>query len=588
MAKHLTHILIGILLMTVTFGMLSSCNSDNDIIDPADRVMQDGTWEGTGEGRGGTILVRIKVENHIISEAKAMSQSESSFAQEALNAVLNRAIGRDDYLTLEADGVTGATLTSKGVIDALSMAIANAKGEKTETDQQYGDSQCDIVVVGAGGAGLCAAVEAASKGCDVIVLEKQGIIGGNTNYSTGGINAAMTSVQMSLGIEDSWSLFYEDTMKGGHYLNDSVLVKSFVEHGPLTIDWLIRLGADLSDVGIMGGSSVKRTHRPKGGSAIGPHLMKVLKEASASEQVEIRTRNKVTGLIIEGQSVCGVKVENSNGSSYDIRSKAVIIATGGFGANIEKVTQYCPQLKGFPTLNHKGATGDAFAWAEAAGGSTIHLDQIQIHPTSECENHILITEAVRGNGAILVNADGKRFVNEMQTRDVVSEAILSQSGKMAYLIFDQQVRISLASIETYHNQGVLKTSETIDGLASAIGISNDSLTSTLTRYTEMQQNGEDKDFGRAASAMTAPLNEPPFYAVGVTPAIHHTMGGIRVDKNLHVLRNDGSAIPGLYAAGEVTGGLHGANRLGGNGVGDIVVNGKIAGNTAAAECCGKQ
>ena len=274
------------------------------------------------------------------------------------------------------------------------------------------------------------------------------------------------------------------------------------------------------------------------------------------------------------------------GYAYSILAKVVIIATGGFGANLEMVTRYCPNLRGMATLNHQGATGDAFTWIKAVGGYLIDLDKIQIHPTSEYVNHILITEAVRGNGAILVNSDGQRFVNEMQTRDSVSAAILSQRGGMAYLLFDQQVRQSLASIETYQNQGVLISTATIAELADKMGINRQTLTSTMSRYTEMQLNGKDDDFGRAASAMTAPLNVPPFYAVGVTPAIHHTMGGIKVDPDMHVLREDGTVLPGLYAAGEVTGGLHGANRLGGNGVGDVVVNGKIAGRNAAKEILG--
>lgn len=577
-----TFVLILALLLPLLIP--TSCSTDpldNPNVEPEEMLMRDGEWEGTSEGRGGTILVRINVINHAIQEAKAISQSESSFAQEALNQVLANAVNRTDSLSLETDGVTGATLTSTGVIDAVNMAIAAAKGIQTDQETAYTDATCDVVVIGAGGAGLSAAVEAASAGSRVIILEKQGILGGNTNYSTGGINAAETSVQQGLGIEDSKQLFFDDTMRGGHYLNDSLLVRSFVEHAPATIDWLIGLGADLSDVGLMGGSSVKRTHRPKGGTAIGPHLMKVLKEASESEQVEIRTNSRVTGLIVESGSVCGVTVENRDGSTFTVRAQAVVIATGGFGANLDMVTRYSPEFSGFPTLNHKGATGDAFAWVQAVGGGLVQLDQIQIHPTSEYVNHILITEAVRGNGAILVNAEGLRFVNEMETRDVVSAAILAQTGGMAYLVFDQQVRKSLASIETYYNQGVLKQADTVEGLATEAGLPTTHLAATLTRYTQMQQAGNDEDFGRAASAMTAPLNTPPYYAVGVTPAIHHTMGGIQVDKEMHVLRADGTVIPGLFAAGEVTGGLHGGNRLGGNGVGDIVVNGKIAGRNAA-------
>ena len=209
------------------------------------------------------------------------------------------------------------------------------------------------------------------------------------------------------------------------------------------------------------------------------------------------------------------------------------------------------------------------------------MEYIQIHPTAEADNHILITEAVRGNGAILVNRAGNRFVNEMDTRDVVSAAILRQEGGDAFLVFDQSVRSSLSSIETYANQHLLTEGKDIGELASRTGLPSAAFSATMARYAAFQKAGTDDDFGRTGTQMTSPLQTPPFYAIRIKPAIHHTMGGIRVDADMHVLRADDSPVPGLYAAGEVTGGLHGANRLGGNGVADIVVNGKIAGRKAA-------
>ena len=330
------------------------------------------------------------------------------------------------------------------------------------------------------------------------------------------------------------------------------------------------------------GSSVKRTHRPKGGSAIGPHLMKVLKTASEKENVEIRTSNKVTGLLtgLDG-SVTGVKVENVDGSTYQLSAQAVIIATGGFGANLAMVAKLQPSLSGFATLSHPGATGDAFEWVTAIGGVTIQMANIQIHPTAETTSHLLITEAVRGNGAILVNHKGLRFCNEMDTRDVVSAAILEQSQGEALLVFDQGVRRSLASIETYANQHLLSQGNTITELANAVNIPAETLSQTISRYNTQQKAGRDDDFGRSATGMPVSLEEPPFYAVRVSPAIHHTMGGLSVNTQTQVLRADGTPIGGLYAAGEVTGGLHGANRLGGNGVADIVVNGRLAGLAAS-------
>ena len=581
--KH-TKLLFALHFLVLCSLMLTSCSNDDNGIEPTGQVLQDGEWTGSGEGRGGSIIAKVTVKNHQVELVTIVSQSESVFAQDAINSIVESAVGRTDVMSVEVDGVTGATLTSTGVIDAINMAINASMGKKPESVKIYKDGTCDIVIVGAGGAGLSAAVAAAETdgSLKIIVLEKQGIMGGNTNYSTGGINAAETDVQRSLGIEDSKDLFYDDTMRGGKQENIPALVRNLVEHAPVTISWLIGLGTDLSDVGLMGGSSVKRTHRPLGGAAIGPHLMKVLQTASNKDNIEIRTSNKVTGLLtsIDG-SVTGVKVQNADGSSYTLTSKAVIIATGGFGANLDMVTRLQPSLSGFATLNHPGATGDAFGWVTAIGGDTIQMANIQIHPTAEATNHILITEAVRGNGAILVNHGGQRFCNEMDTRDVVSAAILEQDGGEAFLIFDQAVRQSLASIETYANQHLLVEGVSVEELASLVGIPPEKLSESVSRYNDQQKKGIDDDFGRSATEMTRSLETPPYYAVCVTPAIHHTMGGLSVNTETQVLRADGSPIPGLYAAGEVTGGLHGANRLGGNGVADIVVNGRLAGMTAS-------
>ncbi len=561
--------------------MFTACSNDDHPSQQTIEGLRDGVWTGSGEGRSGTIIAKIEVEGGAIAKALIVSQSESVFAQDAINTILGCAVGKRQSMSMAVDGVTGATLTSQGVIGAINMAIMAAMGSQAEASPKYQDATCDIVVVGAGGAGLSAAVAAAETGSlKIIVLEKQGIIGGNTNYSTGGINAAETDQQKSLGIADSRQLFFDDTMRGGKNENIPALVWNLVDHAPATISWLSGLGADLTDVGLMGGSSVKRTHRPKGGAAIGPHLMKVLREATAHQNIEIRTSNKVCGLLYTDGTVTGVEVQNADGSSYTLRSKAVIIATGGFGANLEMVTRLQPALSGFATLNHPGATGDAFEWVMPLGGATIQMANIQIHPTAEATNHILISEAVRGNGAILLNQAGERFCNEMDTRDVVAAAILGQPSGQAFLFFDEAVRKSLAAIETYANQHLLIESNTIAELASLTGMPAESLAKTLARYRAQQAAGVDDDFGRSAAAMT-PLETAPYYAVRVKPAIHHTMGGLSVNTETQVLTADGKPIPGLFAAGEVTGGLHGANRLGGNGVADIVVNGRLAGLAAA-------
>ena len=570
--------LFYILSLTLGISLLAACHTEENGTNlPEAAVMQDGVYEGLGEGRSGMIKVAIEVENHILTAIRILSQSESKFAQPAEQQIMDAVLEKQ---TVEGvDAVSGATLTSNGMLTAIGMAIDASKGIQQE-EVTYSDTSCDIVVVGAGGAGLSAAVQAASMGADVIVLEKQGIIGGNTNYSTGGLNAAETSVQQKLGIQDSKQSHFDDTMSGGHFLNDSSLVATLVNKAAEAVDWLISLGADMSNVGQMAGSSQKRTHRPNGGAAIGPHLMAVLNKSVKAENISIRTRNTVTALTEQNGKVTGVKVSTSKGT-YSIQAKAVILATGGFGANLSMIGQYRPELKDFHTSNHHGATGDAFGWVAPLQASLVLMDQIQIHPTGESGSHLLITEAVRGNGSILVNREGVRFANEMWTRDKLSDAILQQTGKKAFLVFDQSVRESLSAIENYAQQGLMTSADTPSELAEALQLPVSAFVETMEKYSLYQTTGEDKDFHRKAEEMPRPLTEAPYYAIEVEPVIHHTMGGIRINPQAEVVNQAGKAIPGLYAAGEVTGGVHGGNRLGGNAVADIIVFGQIAGTSAA-------
>lgn len=544
------------------------------------QAFNDGVWTGTGNGRNGDIKIEITVQNGKIASGKVLQEEETDFAKPAIQKVIDLAVKTQKVNGL--DVVTGATITSNATMEALQNAIAVSNGNAATKNVAVSDTSCDIVIIGAGGAGLCAATEAAGKGAKVIVLEKMAIAGGNTNASTGGLNASETSVQKKLNIEDSNDQYYADTMKGGYNLNDPALVRNMVEKSAETVDWLISLGADLSDVGKMAGSTNKRTHRPQGGAAIGAHLVPVLKKAAEDAGAELRFNAKVTDIIEENGKPAGVKVSTADGD-YKITAKAVIIATGGFGANNDMVVKYKPELAGFGTTNHKGATGDAFAWIEKFNAALVQMEQIQTHPTVVPSNGLMITEAVRGNGAIMVNREGKRFGNEMATRDVMSKDILAQTGKTAYLLFDQGVRESLKAIEGYVKQGLLTQDDTLAGLAAKLNMSAENLEANVKAYNDYQASGNgDKDFGRKASEMPRAIATGPYYAVEVGPAVHHTMGGIKINTNAEVLNTSDAVIPGLYAAGEVTGGVHGGNRLGGNAVADICIYGKIAADSALA------
>ena len=436
----------------------------------------------------------------------------------------------------------------------------------------------DVVVVGGGGAGLSAAIAAREKGAEVVLVEKMLMLGGNTNYATAGINAANTKLQKKLGIEDNAELFYKDTMKGGKNVNNPELVKKLTADSANIIDWLTERGADLSEVVFTGGQSAKRTHRPTGGQAVGPVIVDALAETAEKDGIDVRTESEVTKLIKTGDKVTGVEVKHK-GETYNITAKAVVMATGGFGANAKMVAEYKPSLEGFGSTNSPAITGDGIKMVKAVGGDLVDMTEIQTHPTVVHKKTAMITEAVRGEGAILINREGKRFVSELETRDVVSKAELEQTGKSAFLVFDQEVREKLGAINGYVRKGFTVEGATVEELAGKIGVDAKGLVETMAKYNGYVKAGEDKDFGK--TALPRELVKAPFYAIEVSPAVHHTMGGVRINTNAEVLTADGRVIPGLFAAGEITGGVHGANRIGGNAVTDITVYGKTAGENAA-------
>ena len=469
------------------------------------------------------------------------------------------------------------------IVSIIMLAIGTLTGcgtSKPKTSENNISTKTDIVVIGAGGAGLSAAVEAKNAGANVIVLEKMPMVGGNTLRATGGINAAGTKFQKEKNIKDSVDKFYEDTMKGGYYKNDPELVKVLTSEAAGAVEWLSNLGADLTDVGRLAGASNDRAHRPAGGGEVGSEIVKTLKKTAEDKKIDIRLNNKALEILTDDkENIKGVKASNEEGKEYTIDAKSVIITTGGFAANEEKVVKYNPSLKGFGTTNQPGATGDGIDMAEKLGADLIQMDQIQTHPTVDTKTGMMITEAVRGNGAILVNHDGKRFINELATRDVVSKATLDEKGKTAYLLFDDNVRKSLKDIESYINMDIVVQGDSVEDLAKKINIKPDILKKTVNDYNEFVKNKKDAEFNR--EDMPRSFGNSKYYAIEVAPAVHYTMGGIKINKNAEVIDKSGKVINGLYAAGEVTGGVQGGNRLGGNSLADIIVFGRIAGKNAA-------
>ncbi len=458
------------------------------------------------------------------------------------------------------------------------MGAGVALADEAATGGDY-----DIVVLGMGGAGMCAAIAAKEAGAEkVALLESEAIEGGNTNFSSSGMNAAYTKYQQEAGIEDSVDLFISDTISGGKNWNNVELVTQMCEGSADGIDWVAAHGLELSDVTTMGGASVPRCHRPADKKAIGSELVPALAQATTDAGVEVFMETKATALTTdESGAVNGVDAETADGTVH-FSAKAVIVATGGFGANFDLIKEYRPDLADYVTTNKSSIRGDGMVMAQKAGANLIQMSQIQTHPTVYQENGSLIGEAVRGGGGILINNAGDRFYNEMGTRDAVSAAELQQPDGKVWCFYDQTLYDANAVCAKYDSLGMSTKYDTLDDVAADLGFDVAELQATLDTYNAAVADGGASDpFGRT-TGLVAPLDTAPYYVIPCGPGIHHTMGGIYIDGDNQALTIAGEKIPGLYAAGEVTGGIHGANRLGGNAVCDIVVMGINAGQKAAA------
>lgn len=581
---------IGFLILSLIMVLVAGCGQEKSSgANEEAGKFTPGTYEGTSTGHGGEITAKVTVSKDKIEKIEITADGETgSIGDGAINQLTEDIINTQ---SLAVDAVSGASESSAGILEAVTLALEKAGADITALkdpanklaveEKKQEDITVDVVVVGAGGAGLSAAVEAKEAGKSVVILEQMPIIGGNTNRATGGINAAETTIQEENGIKDSKQTFYDDTMKGGHNLNDPELLQTLVDNAPEAIYWLNDMGANISRVTLSGGATNPRIHTPADGSPIGPVVVSVLSKKLEELDVQILLNTTAKKLIEKDGAVVGVEAVDKNDNPFTVNAKAVILATGGFGANSEMVEQYRPELEGFSTTNHAGATGTGIVMAQEVGADLMQIEQIQIHPTTDPETGYLFTEGLRGDGAILVNKEGKRFTDELLTRDVVSQNILQQTDKMAYLITNQEMADENASLAGYIKDGYATKGDDIASLAKELGIDEAALETTMNTYAKYVKNGKDEEFDR--DHLTQSLENGPYYAIPVTPGIHHTMGGVKIDTKTHVLNKEGEAISGLYAAGEITGGVHGGNRIGGNAVADIIVFGRIAGQTAAAE-----
>ena len=598
-----------------------------------------GTFTGTAQGLGGDVTVSITFEDSKITNVTAEGKDETEgIGSKAIESMPEAMTASG---SINVDTVASATVTSNAILEAAKAAIEAAglnpddyMGTSTSEPVSAEDAtyDCDVVVVGAGGAGMTAAITASDNDKSVIIVESQEVAGGNSVRSTGGMNAAKTEYQdsnefgESAGVEktlasaesytgenedfikeltetvktqwaeyqanptgyfDSVELFELDTMIGGKGINDPELVKTLVENSADAIDWLDSIGATLHNVGQFGGAAVKRIHRPVNDEgktlSVGSYVVPILEKNVEDRGIEVlysTTANQI--LTDDNGAAVGIVAEGKNGETVTINAKSVVIATGGFGANNEMVAEQNPTLDGYITTNAPGILGQGIKMATAIGAGTVDMNQIQLHPTvhvADDGSANLITEGLRGDGAILVNKEGKRFYDEVSTRDKVSAAENEQTDGVVWMIVDQKMYDASTVIQGYVKKGWMVTGDSVEELAAAMDIDAATLQETIDNWNTCVANKSDPDFGRTSFA--EPL-EGTFYAITVQPGVHHTMGGLTIDTSAEVLDGvHGNVIPGLFAAGEVTGGVHGANRLGGNAVADFTVFGRIAGQSAA-------
>jgi len=530
------------------------------------------------------LVINVSLESDRIADIEMVSGPQQVEFVTSFEEIKTRIL---DANTPHVDAISGATSQSEAVKKAVSKAMV--KSTKARVAEEGGDTcapkNYDVVVVGSGGAGLAAAIQAHDEGASVLIVEKMPTIGGNTIKASAGMNAAETRFQRVKGIQDSKALFYAETLKGGGNKNNPELLRRFVENAPEAIEWLARRGIMLNDITTTGGMSIDRTHRPRDGSAVGGYLISGLVRNVTKRGIDVMLDTAVDDILFSDGEVSGVRLLTDENEAVTVQAKSVVVATGGFSANSAMVVKYRPDLEGFVTTNHKGATGGGIALLERIGAGTVDMGEIQIHPTVEQNTSYLISESIRGGGAILVNQQGSRFYNEMSTRDKVSAAIIALPEHFAYIVFDEHVRAKNKAADEYIAKGLVTSASSPRALAAALGMDEQAFLATLERYNGFVEKQHDDDFGRT-TALRAPINEGPFHAIQIAPGVHHTMGGVTVNTQTEVLNTEHQVIPGAYAAGEVVGGIHGENRIGGNAVADIIIFGTLAGHQAAVRARG--
>lgn len=638
--KKLTKVMIFAL---VAMLVLTSCGKKEP--SATEGLFKPGTYEVEVDGYGGKMKVATTLSADKIEKVEVLEHGETDGI--GTNAVAELPGKIVEGQTLNVEAVTGATVSSTAILDAVKQAIKDAGGDpdalmNAAEGKESGEAvveETDVVVVGGGGAGLSAAVSAAQEGAKVILVEKTGALGGNTIRAGGPYNAvdperqknvpaadensmakimALTEKEaksprhqelmdeLKKDIEeynngpkdhlfDSKALHKLQTYDGGDYVGQLEFIEKLVDESLETSEWMAGNGVKWTDdITTVPGGLWPRAHLPV--NSAGKDYIDAGEHAATELGVKIMLNSPAEELIVEDGKVVGIK-GTTDGAPLEIRAKVVVLATGGFAANTEMRKLYNPDLgEQLPTTNSPAITGDGIKMAEAVDANTVGMEYIQCLPLGNPENGGL-NAWVGGSGVeyyYQVNKSGERFMAEDGRRDVMTAALLAQEDSMSYVISGGNNKIEVGTkdglniwgdnVDELVEKGIVFRADTIEDLAKQIGVDPAVLKETNDKFNSYVESKNDPDFGRT---LFGDKIVAPFYASKRVPTVHHTMGGVQIDLQNHVINKDGKVVEGLLAAGEVTGGIHGSNRLGGNALVDIHVFGRSAGQEAAKIALGK-
>lgn len=565
-----------------------------------------GTYTGVADsqiGGPGAIEVSVTVDDNGAVTAVEVTKNGDTpgISDPAVEQVPARIV---ELQTANVDGVSGATMTSEAISKAVLNAVEqagldveawNTKKEVVVEKAADVEMTADVVIIGAGGAGLAAAVQANQNGSSVIVVEKMGKVGGNTILAGGALNAVDDRSETAIKQNDSVEWHYEQTLSGGDYQGDPVLVHTLVSNAWDGVEWLKELGMefDESKLFTVTGGLWERAHKPV--MPVGTGFFDAYNRyIDTHEGVEVLLNTRATEITVgEDGRVNGVIATGETGNTVTLKANnGVIVATGGFAKSVELRqaynTQWADLGESIMSTNHAGATGDGIKMMMKLGADFVQMGNIQLLPlgdpaTGSLSGNIEMNVETR----IFINKEGNRFVNEGGRRDEMTQALFEQTDNYMWIVMDSD-KYPTGDEKNNFNESVNELiaagravkGETLEELAAAMNVPAENLIAAVDDFNAHVANGETDAFGR--TLYETPIDNGPFYAAPRVPTVHHTMGGVRINQYAQVIDENGFIIPGLYAAGEVTGGIHGANRLGGNALTDTVVFGRIAGDSASA------